>query len=101
MADVARIVASYTAASDHFDALPFWHHYGRRTIERLDLRPGASVVDLCCGTGASALPAAEQTGPTGRVLGLDLTPALVAQARFEAAARGSRGPSFASATWPT
>ncbi len=88
MADPARIVATYTAAADHFDALPFWHHYGRRTLERLALVPGARVVDLCCGTGASALPAAAQTGPSGHVLGLDLTPALIAQARSEAAIRG-------------
>jgi SAM-dependent methyltransferase len=88
MADSARIVATYTAAADHFDGLPFWHHYGRLTVERLRLPAGARVVDLCCGTGASALPAAECTGPTGRVLGVDLTPALVEQAQSSAAARG-------------
>ena len=88
MADSARIVATYTAAADHFDALPFWHHFGRLTVERLHLPAGARVVDLCCGTGASALPAAEHTGPTGHVLGVDLTPALVAQAKSSAAARG-------------
>lgn len=88
MADLARIVATYTAAADTFDTLPFWHHFGRRTVERLALSPGARVLDLCCGSGASALPAAEQAGPAGRVLGVDLTPALIAQARAAAAARG-------------
>ncbi len=88
MANRDRIVATYTAAADTFDGLPFWHHFGQRTVERLALRPGARVLDLCCGTGASALPAAERVGPTGRVLGVDLTPALVAQARTAAAARG-------------
>ena len=88
MADSARVIATYTAAADHFDALPFWHHFGRLTVERLDVPAGARVVDLCCGTGASALPAAERTGPTGHVLGVDLTPALVAQATATAAARG-------------
>lgn len=88
MADSSRIVAAYSAAADHFDGLPFWHHFGRRTIERLHLPAGARVLDLCCGTGASALPAAERVGPTGHVVGVDLTPALVAQARVAAAARG-------------
>lgn len=88
MADLDRIVATYSAAADTFDALPFWHHFGRRTVARLGLRPGARVVDLCCGTGASALPAAERVGPAGHVLGVDLTPALVAQAQAAAAARG-------------
>ena len=88
MADPDRIVATYSAAADTFDALPFWHHFGRRTVDLLALPPGARVLDLCCGTGASALPAAEQVGPAGRVLGVDITPALVAQARATAAARG-------------
>lgn len=88
MADRSRIVATYTAAADHFDALPFWHHFGRRTVEMLQLPAGARVLDLCCGTGASALPAAERVGSTGSVLGVDLTPALVDQARSAAAARG-------------
>jgi SAM-dependent methyltransferase len=86
MTDHARIVATYTAAADHFDALPFWHEYGRRTVERLQLAPGERVLDLCCGTGASALPAARAVGPSGAVLGVDLTPSLVAQARARAAA---------------
>ena len=46
------------------------------------------MLDLCCGTGASALPAARTVGPTGSVLGVDLTPALVAVARAQAARAG-------------
>ncbi len=95
MADSARIVATYTAAADHFDGLPFWHHYGRLTVDRLQLPAGARVVDLCCGTGASALPAAERVGPSGHVLGVDLTPALVQHAAASAAARGLSCAEFA------
>lgn len=83
-----RIRRTYTSAADHFDDLPFWHHFGRRTVAHLHLAPGERVLDLCCGTGASALPAAEAVGPTGRVLGVDLTPALIERARANAAARG-------------
>lgn len=88
------IVSTYTAAADHFDQLPFWHHFGRRTIERLHLAPGQRVVDLCCGTGASALPAAAAVGATGQVLGVDLTPALVAQAKARALAAGLEQATF-------
>lgn len=88
MTDHARIVDTYTSAADHFDALPFWHEFGRRTVARLRLPAGARILDLCCGTGASALPAARAVGPTGSVLGVDLTPALVLQARALAAAEG-------------
>lgn len=87
-ASLDRIRRTYTTAADHFDHLPFWHHFGRRTATRLRLAPGDRVLDLCCGTGASALPAAEAVGPTGSVLGVDLTPALIECARANAAARG-------------
>ena len=88
MTDEQRVVATYTSAADHFDRLPFWHEFGRRTVDRLELAPGARVLDLCCGTGASALPAARAVGPAGSVLGVDLTPALVAHATAGAAAAG-------------
>jgi len=88
MTDQDRVVATYTAAADTFDALPFWHEYGRRTVRRLALVPGARVLDLCCGTGAATLPAARAVGPSGSVLGVDLTPALVERARALAAAAG-------------
>lgn len=84
----ALVTATYTSAADTFDTLPFWHHYGRRTVEALALRAGERVIDLCCGTGASALPAAEAVGSGGEVVGVDLTPALVDVARRHAAARG-------------
>jgi ubiquinone/menaquinone biosynthesis C-methylase UbiE len=88
--DKAQVVATYTAAADHYDdaCAAFWGYFGRRTVERLALSRGARVLDVCCGTGASALPAAEAVGPTGSVLGLDLTPALLAQAESKARRRG-------------
>ena len=60
MTDKPEVVATYSAAADHFDGLPFWHEFGRRTVRRLQLPAGARVLDLCCGTGASALPAARR-----------------------------------------
>jgi SAM-dependent methyltransferase len=46
------------------------------------------VLDACCGTGTAALPAAEAVGTTGLVLGVDLTPALLATAAAKARRRG-------------
>ena len=95
---LSQIAATYTAAADTLDALPFWHHFGRRTVERLALGRGARVLDFCCGTGASAIPAADAVGPSGRVLGVDVTEALVHQARDKVLARGLSHASFTCAT---
>jgi ubiquinone/menaquinone biosynthesis C-methylase UbiE len=77
---------TYNAAADFFDASPlsFWHYFGRRTIELLSLSTGSRVLDVCCGTGASALPAAETVGPTGEVVGVDLARELLELARAKA-----------------
>jgi ubiquinone/menaquinone biosynthesis C-methylase UbiE len=84
-----KAAATYNSAADHFDDTPlaFWDRYGRLTVQRLNLRHGASVLDVGCGTGASALPAAEIVGPTGKVLGVDLAEKLLEQARAKAAQR--------------
>jgi ubiquinone/menaquinone biosynthesis C-methylase UbiE len=81
-----KAAATYNAAADHFEDEPleFWARIGRRTIERLALAPGAIVLDVGCGTGASALPAAEIVGSRGRVIGVDLAERLLAIARQKA-----------------
>ncbi len=81
--------ATYNAAADHFDdgPLAFWDRYGRGTIERLSLRPGSSVLDVGCGSGASAIPAAVAVGPFGRVVGIDLAQRLLDIARAKSAAQ--------------
>ena len=73
----AKAAFAYNAAADSYDDAvnSFWDRFGRRTVERLDLQPGARVLDVCCGTGASAIPAAEQVGPEGFVLGVAATDA--------------------------
>ena len=85
-----QAVAAYNAAADAYDdpANTFWDRFGRRTVERLRLSPGARVLDVCCGSGASAIPAAETVGSDGSVLGVDLAESLLALARAKARARG-------------
>ena len=67
-----RAAFPYNAAADFYDASPlsFWDYFGRRTMELASLSSGSRVLDVCCGAGASALPAAEAVGPTGNVVGL-------------------------------
>jgi ubiquinone/menaquinone biosynthesis C-methylase UbiE len=92
----AKARATYDAAADHFDDAPlaFWDLYGRRTVERLALRPGQAVLDVCCGTGASALPAAETVGPGGSVVAVDLAERQLERGRAKAVARGLRNVDF-------
>lgn len=86
----AKAAATYDAAADHFDDEPlaFWERIGRRTVERLGLPAGAKVLDVGCGTGASALPAAHAVGPSGSVVGVDLSARLLDRARAKARTQG-------------
>jgi ubiquinone/menaquinone biosynthesis C-methylase UbiE len=101
LSDPAKLKAqkTYDAAADVFDARPlgFWARYGERTIERLRLKPSATVLDVACGTGASALPAAVAVGPSGRVIGVDLADKLLTLARQKARRRGLANVEFRQA----
>ena len=41
------------------------------------LRPGETVVDLGCGGGLDVLLAARKVGPTGKAIGIDMTPEMI------------------------
>ena len=49
------------------------------------LRPGEVVVDLGSGGGLDVFLAAQQVGPSGRAIGIDMTPEMIALARKNAA----------------
>ena len=95
----AKAAATYNAASDCYDdpANSFWERFGRRTIDRLDLAPDAHVLDVCCGSGASAIPAAEAVGPNGSVIAVDLADELLTLARIKASRRGLTNIDFLTA----
>jgi SAM-dependent methyltransferase len=59
-----------------------------------DIRPGERVVDCGSGAGADALIAARLVGPTGRVIGVDMTPEMLATARANADGSGIRNVEF-------
>ena len=85
-----RAAAVYNAAAEYFDhpALGFWDRFGQATVDRLDLHPGGQVLDVCSGSGASALPAARRVGPTGRVVAVDVAENLLALAAGKAGRYG-------------
>jgi arsenite methyltransferase len=52
------------------------------------LQPGEAVLDLGSGAGIDCFLAAREVGPHGRVIGVDMTPAMVERARAGAARHG-------------
>jgi SAM-dependent methyltransferase len=52
------------------------------------LQPSEHVVDVGCGGGIDSLIAANMVGPSGRVIGVDMTPAMVLKARTSADVAG-------------
>jgi arsenite methyltransferase len=57
----------------------------RRAIAWLELAPGERVLDVACGTGLSFELLARAVGPAGRVLGVEVSPDMLALARARVA----------------
>ncbi len=53
-----------------------------------EIRPGERVVDIGCGAGIDSLIAARMVGVGGAVIGVDMTPAMLAKARRNATEAG-------------
>src|SRR3989440_3778755 len=59
-----------------------------RAVQALGLRPDDSVVDVACGTGLNFPLIEEVIGPDGRIVGVDLTDAMLAQAQDRIETKG-------------
>jgi ubiquinone/menaquinone biosynthesis C-methylase UbiE len=68
-----------------------------RAVRALGLRPGDSVVDIACGTGLNFSLLEQAIGPSGRIVGVDLTDAMLAQAEHRIEANGWSNISLAQA----
>jgi ubiquinone/menaquinone biosynthesis C-methylase UbiE len=69
--------------------LPEFHPFGRRLIELAGLKKGMWVLDVATGPGEPALTIARRVGPSGLVLGVDFSPAMVRRARGRAKRAGA------------
>ena len=58
------------------------------------IHPGEVVVDLGSGSGTDSLIASKLVGPTGRVIGFDMTPEMLKKARGGAEAMGATNVEF-------
>jgi ubiquinone/menaquinone biosynthesis C-methylase UbiE len=84
-----RLIETYRKKAKHYDVtsrlypVPGYPQRGQRlrAVRALGLRPGDSVVDIACGTGLNFSLIEQAIGPEGRIVGVDLTDAMLAQAQ--------------------
>jgi demethylmenaquinone methyltransferase/2-methoxy-6-polyprenyl-1,4-benzoquinol methylase len=69
----------------------------RRAVQALGLRPGDTVVEIACGTGRNFPRIEAAIGPGGRLIGVDLTDAMLAQAQHRIDTHGWRNVSLVQA----
>jgi demethylmenaquinone methyltransferase/2-methoxy-6-polyprenyl-1,4-benzoquinol methylase len=75
-----QVAARYDARNRLFSA-DRDHAWRRRAARSAALRPGQTVLDLCTGTGRLAHELVPYVGPSGRVVGIDFSPAMLELAR--------------------
>ncbi len=84
-----RLIETYRKKAKHYDATswlypaPGYPHRAQRrqAVRALGLRAGDTVVDVACGTGLNFPLIEEVIGPDGRIVGVDLTDAMLACAQ--------------------
>jgi demethylmenaquinone methyltransferase / 2-methoxy-6-polyprenyl-1,4-benzoquinol methylase len=64
------------------------HSWRQRAVDRAEVVPGDSVLDVCCGTGDLSFELAERVSPGGHVVGCDFSEPMLDLAREKAADRG-------------
>ncbi|MDX6609825.1 MAG: demethylmenaquinone methyltransferase / 2-methoxy-6-polyprenyl,4-benzoquinol methylase [Solirubrobacterales bacterium] len=70
------------------------HAWRERAVDRAEVSPGDSVLDVCCGTGDLALELARRVAPGGHVVGCDFSEPMLDLARDKARERGTGGVRF-------
>jgi ubiquinone/menaquinone biosynthesis C-methylase UbiE len=87
--DAAAAVEQYRRASRGYDRhMRRFARWQRMAVERLELEPGDTVIDVACGTGLTFPLIQARVGQAGRIVGIDLSPEMVAQARERVAREG-------------
>ena len=83
------VAAVFSRAAGVYDTIiPFFTRFGLGLVELANLRPGESVLDVGAGRGATLVPAAQRTGSSGRVVGVDLAEKMVRLLSTEVEQRG-------------
>lgn len=91
-----RLIETYRKKAKHYDVtsrlypVPGYPQHGQRmrAVQALGLRAGHTVVEIACGTGLNFPLVEDAIGPEGRIIGVDLTDAMLARAKDRVAANG-------------
>jgi precorrin-6B methylase 2 len=83
-----RLAPAYDRRFRHLQ--PLLESVRGRTVERLCLRPGQTVLDVGCGTGASFALLEEALGSSGRIIGIEQSREMLARAAARVEASGWR-----------
>jgi SAM-dependent methyltransferase len=79
------IVAVFSRAAARYDLIGprFFTYFGRKLVARVGVQPGNDVLDVATGTGAVLLEAASTASDHGRIVGIDLSEAMLSRAAQE------------------
>jgi SAM-dependent methyltransferase len=86
-AGVRAVAEAFGYTPDELASLPAGANMGLscgNPTATANLRPGEVVVDLGCGGGIDVLLAARKVGPTGKAIGIDMTPGMIDRANRNA-----------------
>jgi len=70
----------FDRAASIYGGVGYFPVLGQWLVDLAELPAGAHVLDVACGHGAALIPAAQQVGPRGRVIGIDLSDGMVREA---------------------
>ena len=88
---VSEVAEAFGYTTDELESIPAEANMGLscgNPTAFASLKPGEVVVDLGCGGGLDVFLAAQRVGPTGKAIGIDMTPQMIERARKNA----QRGP---------
>lgn len=91
MTELRAVRRTWTRLAGIYDLrVRLFLRWRKPAVDALRLRPGDTVLDLACGTGLNFPYIIERIGSGGRVIGVDLTRAMLVRARRRAARRDGR-----------
>src|SRR5690349_8586543 len=80
--DRSAALAQYRRRAGHYDQeLAVFEPIREEAIESLQLKPGATVLDVGCGTGLSFQPLHDRLGKAGHIVGVEQCPEMIERAQ--------------------